>query len=180
VKVVLSYVLAIGGVGAMLYALSAVTGRFTYGVAKPMILHLLRTNPHQAEAMCRAGRGTFLEAVAAAFKTAVMMKTRDPGILAQASRPAYDAHCMQLKMHWKSVVKRVKTAALLAIGAVALAIYVGASPILHVILGVVTLAGGAWVIAYRFDVERSVVLARAEVLPEVDRAIAEGRYVLPQ
>jgi hypothetical protein len=101
-RTVLSYLLAIGGVGMMLYALSAVAGRFKYGVARGMVVHLLRTNPHQAEAMCRADKGTFLEAIGAAFKTAVMMKTRDPAILVQASRPAYDAQCMQIKMHCAS------------------------------------------------------------------------------
>jgi hypothetical protein len=108
-----------------------------------------------------------------------MMKTRDPAILVQASRPAYDAQCMQIKMHWKSVFKRVKTSALLAAGAIALAVTAGASPIVHILLGVASIAGGAWVFAYRIDVERSVVLARAEVLPEVDRAIVDGRYELP-
>jgi hypothetical protein len=179
VKVVLSYLLAVAGVGVMMYAVSAAAGRIKYGVARGMVLHLLRTNPHQAEAMCRADKGTFLEAVAAAFKTAVMMKTRDASILAQASRPAYDAQCMQIKMHWKNVFKRVKTSALLAVGAVALAITAGASPILHILLGVAVIAGDVWVFAYKVDVERSVVLARAEVLPEVERAIADGRYVLP-
>jgi hypothetical protein len=179
VKTVISYLLAVGGFGMMLFALSAVAGRFKYGVARGMVLHLLHTNPHQAEAMCRRDKGTFLEAVGAAFRTAVMMKTRDPAILAQASRPAYDAQCMQIRMHWKTVFKRVKTSAMLAIGAVVLAMTVDASPLLHILLGIASIAGGGWVLAYKLDVERSVVLARAEVLPEVDRAIVEGRYVLP-
>jgi hypothetical protein len=163
----------------MLYALSAVAGRFKYGVAKAMVIHLLRTNPHQAEAMCRADKGTFMEAIAAAFKMAVMMKVRDPAILAQASTPSYDAQCMQIKLHWKSVVKRVKTSAGLAVGAVVLAATAGATPVLHVLLGLASIAGCAWVVAYKIDVDRSIVLARAEVLPEVNRAIADGRYVLP-
>ena len=178
-KVVLSYLLAVGGVGAMLYALAAVAGRFKYDVARGMIVHLLRTNPHQAEAMCRADKGTFLEGIAAAMKTAAMMKTRDPAILAQASRPGYDAQCMQIQMHWKGVMKRVKIAAGTAVGAVVLAASVHTSVVLHVLLGIVSLAGCAWVIAYKFDVDRSVVLARAEVLPEVDRAFVDGRYQFP-
>ena len=178
-KVVLSYLLAVAGLGVMLYAFSAVAGRFKYGVAKAMAIHLLRTNPHQAEAMFRADKGTFMEALAAAFKTAVMMKTRDPAILPQASKPSYDAQCKQIEMHWKSVFKRVKMAAMLAVGAVVLAVTVHASPVLHVLLGLATFAGCAWVFAFKLDVERSLVLARAEVLPELDRSIADGRYQLP-
>jgi hypothetical protein len=179
VKAVLSYLLAVGGLGAMLYAFSAVAGRFKYGVAKAMAIHLLRTNPHQAEAMFRADKGTFMEALAAAFKTAVMMKTRDPAILPQASKPSYDAQCKQIEMHWKTVFKRVKFAVGMAVGAVVLAISVHTSPILHVLLGIASIAGCAWVFAFKLDVERSLVLARVEVLPELDRCIAEGRYQLP-
>lgn len=163
----------------MLFAFSAVSGKFTYAVARGMALHLLRTNPQQAQAMCGADKGTFLEAINAVFKTAVMVKTRDPAILAQASRASYDAQCMQIHMHWKAVFKRLKTAGLLAVGGVALAIGIGASPLVHILLAAVTLVGGVAVLRYKLDVERSLVLARAEVLPEVERAIVDGRYALP-
>jgi len=179
VKAVLSYLLAFGGLGAMLLALSAVAGRFKYGVAKGMVIHLLRTNPHQAEAMCKADKGTFMEAIAAAIKTAAMMKVRDPAILVQASKPAFDAQCTQVGMHWKTVMKRVKLAGGLAIGAIVLGVSADTSVILHVLLAIATLAGCGWVFAYKLDVDRSLVLARIEVLPEVDRAIADGRYQLP-
>ncbi|HTR49452.1 MAG TPA: hypothetical protein VMJ10_02020 [Kofleriaceae bacterium] len=178
-KAVLSYLLAFGGLGMMLYALTSVAGRFMYGVAKPMVVHLLRTNPHQAEAMCKADKTTFMSAVAAAIKTAAMMKVRDPNILAQATKPAFDAQCTQIGMHWKSVLKRAKTAAALAVGAIVLGATAGTSVILHVLLAIVTLAGCGWVFYYKLDVDRSLVLARAEVVPEVERAIAEGRYQLP-
>ncbi|HEY1556058.1 MAG TPA: hypothetical protein VGF94_14570 [Kofleriaceae bacterium] len=178
-KAVLSYLLAVGGLGMMLFALSAVAGRFRYGVARGMVLHLMRTNPHQAEAMCKADKGTFMEAIAAAWKNAVMLKMRDPKILAQASQPSYDAQCKQVELHWKTVMKRVKTAAGLGVGAVALAIAASTSPILHILLAVATLCGCGWVVAYKLDVDRSLVLARAELLPELIRSIAEGRYQLP-
>jgi hypothetical protein len=120
-----------------------------------------------------------MEAIGAAFKTATMLKIRDPKILTQASTPSYDAQCKQVELHWKTVLKRVKTAGGLALGAIALAISASTSPILHIILGLATLSGCAWVFAYKLDVDRSLVLARVEILPEVDRAIAEGRYQLP-
>jgi hypothetical protein len=32
---------------------------------------------------------------------------------------------------------------------------------------------------YKQEVDRTMILARAEILPEVDRAFVEGRYVFP-
>ena len=46
-----------------------------------------------------------------------------------------------------------------------------------IIVGVGVLAGLAFVWARRAEVERSLILARAEVLPEVDRAFVDGRYI---
>jgi len=178
-KAVLSYLLAFGGLGMMLYALTSVAGRFSYAVARPMVIHLLRTNPHQAEAMCKADKTTFMSALAAAIKTAAMLKVRDVTILTQATKPAFDAQVTMINMHWKSVMKRVKTAAALAVGAVVLGASAGTSVILHVLVGIVTLGGCVWVLVYKLDVDRSLVLARAELVPEVERAIAEGRYQLP-
>jgi len=179
VKAVLSYLLAFGGVGMMVYALTSVAGRFGYAVAKPMVIHLLRTNPHQAEAMCKADKTTFLCAIGAAIKTAAMMKVRDINIIGKATAPAYDAQVTMINMHWKTVMKRVKTAAGLAVGAVVLGATVGTSVLFLVLLGLVTLAGCVWVLVYKVDVDRSLVLARAEIIPEVERAMAEGRYQFP-
>lgn len=178
-KVVLSYLMAFGGLGVTLWAFTAVAGRRMYGEARAMIIQMLRMNPHQAEAICRVDKGSFLECCGAAFKTAVMMKSRDPAVVPQGTKPAYDAQCMQVKMHWKGIFKRVKTAGTLAIGAVVLAFASGATPILHIILLVGSIAGCAAVVVHKLDVDRSLLQARAEVLPEIERAIIEGRYVLP-
>ena len=59
----------------------------------------------------------------------------------------------------------------------AVAIGVKTSPILHIILLVLTAGGAVWFIVTKADNERSLVRARAELLPELDRAFAEGRYV---
>jgi hypothetical protein len=65
----------------------------------------------------------------------------------------------------------------LVAGGVALAIAAKTSPILHIIVAVITLGAAIWFITVKLDNERSVVRARAEILPEVDRAFAEGRYI---
>jgi len=55
----------------------------------------------------------------------------------------------------------------------------GAPPILVVVLGVGVGVGYLWMYFYKGEVERSILRARAEILPEVDSAFAGGRYVFP-
>ncbi|MGE5184611.1 MAG: hypothetical protein ACM31C_21215 [Acidobacteriota bacterium] len=178
-KVVLSYLLAFGGLGLMLYVFAPIAGRAKYLEARATLWHLLRTMPNHAELRCKAATGTFGEAVAAAMKTAVMMKTRDPAMLQKGTLPAYDAQVIAIRLHWKAVLKKVRTAGMLAIGAIVLAASIHTSVILHVLLALVTIAAGVYVFLFKLDVDRSLMLARAEILPEVERAFAEGRYVLP-
>jgi hypothetical protein len=63
-----------------------------------------------------------------------------------------------------------------SIGGVAMAIGVGALPVLHILLLVAVIAAAIWIFITKHDCERYVVLARLEILPDVDRAVAEGRY----
>jgi hypothetical protein len=179
VKAVLSYLLAFGGVGLMLYVFTPIAGRAKYLEARATLWHLLRTMPNHAELRCKAAAGTFGEAIAAAMKTAAMMKTRDPVLLQKGTLPTYDASIIGIRLHWKSVLKKVRTAVGLSIGAVALAISVSTSPILHILLALVSIAAGVYIFTFKLDVDRSLLLARAEILPEVERAFAEGRYQLP-
>jgi Na+/proline symporter len=176
VKEVLSYLLALGGLGLMLTAFAAASGKRKYLEARTMVRHLLATQPNRAELVCRAQKGTFGEAVAAAMKTAAMCKTTDINVLVLATKPAYDATAPMVKMFWDTKIKRVRMAGAVSVGAVALAIAAGASPILHILLALASIAAGVYVILFKLDVDRSLVLARLEILPEVERAFAEGRY----
>lgn len=178
-KVLLSYLLAFGGLGFMLYLFTPIAGRAKYLEARATLWHLLRTMPNHAELRCKAAAGTFGEAVAAAMKTGAMMKTRDPTMLSKGIAPAYDASVVAIRIHWKQVIKKVRTAGTLAIGAVVLAIGIGTNPVLHILLALVTIAAGIYIVTFKLDVDRSLMLARAEILPEVERAFAEGRYQLP-
>jgi hypothetical protein len=171
------YVLALGGFAVMMSGFMRTVGTLLYRDARNTLIALLRQDPRRAQMMCSVESMTFYEAIGAALKTAAMVKTRDPAILVQASQPAYDAAAMMLRMKWKKLVGRGKTGAVMAAAGVALALKGGSVPILIWIFAGLTVAGFIWVFVYKLDVDRSLILARQEVLPEVDRAFAEGRYV---
>jgi len=171
------YVLALGGFAVMMSGFMRTVGTLLYRDARNTLIALLRQDPRRAQMMCSVESMTFYEAIGAAMKTAAMVKTRDLSILVQASQPAYDAAAMMLRMKWKKLVGRGKTGALMAVGGIALAVKAGHVPILIWIFAGLTAAGFGWVFWYKLDVDRSLILARQEVLPEVDRAFAEGRYV---
>jgi hypothetical protein len=179
VKELLGYGLAVAGLIFSGLAFAAIAGRQKYAVTKPMILYMLRSAPFRAEIMCKAGKGSFLEAVGAAIKTGAMMRSQDLSIVVQGTRPAYDAAAPMLVLHWKSVVKRARAGVVLAAGSIVLAISADASPIVHILATILCVISGVMVLLYKLDVDRSIVLARAEVVPEVERMFVEGRYALP-
>jgi hypothetical protein len=170
------YVLALGGFAVMMSGFMQTVGTLLYRDARNTLIALLRQDPRRAHMMCSGETGTFYDAIGAAMKTAAMCKTRDLSILQSASRPAYDAACMMLAMRWKKLVGRGKLGAGMALGGVALALKAGSVPILIWIFAGLTAIGFVWLFVHKLDVDRSFILARQEVLPEVDRAFAEGRY----
>lgn len=180
VKVLLSYVLALGGLGFMIYVVMAVINiNLSYPGARLAILNALRTSVNQAEYLCVSMPGTFLEAIGAAIKLGVMAGTTDMAILAQTTRPGFDATIPTIQQKWKTLLGHGKKAVLLCVGGAALAISQKANPALHIILSVLVLGAAIWVLIAKLDTERSMLRARAELLPEVDRAFAEGRYLKP-
>jgi len=178
-KEVMSYLTAIAGFGLMMTVFAAVAGKGRYMFERAKVIHMLRTMPNQAELVCRNAKGTFGEAIAATMKTAAMMKTRDINILVQATKPAYDASLTPIKMYWSKYIKRGRTALVLSIGGVVLAFASTASAVLQILLLLATIGAAIYALLYKLDVDRSLMLARLEVLPEVERAFADGRYVIP-
>ncbi len=178
-KELLSYGLAVAALVVTAIGFVPVLGRLKYYQLKPAVLQLLRTQPNRAELMWRTSKGSCLEPLAAAMKGAVMMKSNDPEAVGAATKPSYDAACAMVNMHWKAVMKRAKTGVGLALGGFVLAISVGALPVVHVLALLACGAGAGWLLSFKLDVDRSLVLARAELLPELERAFVDGRYVLP-
>jgi hypothetical protein len=180
VKEVLSY--ALGGVGVVMMAVAAApafAGNLRYLQAKLAVTNLLRTNPNHAEVMCRATKGTFLEALGAAMKTGAMIKSQDPKIVTSATQPSYDATSVQIKTRYKLLIGKVKLAAMAIAGGLGLGIAAGGVPVIVILLSIGAAALAVRLLVFKADVERSLILARAEILPEVDRAFVEGRYRFP-
>lgn len=180
VKIVISYLLALGGVAVVsIVVVETFQKNLSYPSAKLGLINLLRTSPNNAEMVCRSMPGTFYEPLAAAFKTAAMVGPMDIATIATATRPSYDGGAMAVNIKWKTAFGKAKLGAMAAAGGLALVATGGELPILIVILVVLVLVGLGWIYAHKSNVERTIVLARNEVLPEVERALASGRYSFP-
>jgi hypothetical protein len=180
VSAIASYGLAIVGVVLMLIAiLPAFTTSLNYPTARLQLINLLRTSPNRAEMMCKSMKGTFGEAIAMAMKTVAMTKSRDPAIIVQAMWPGYDAVAVNVGAAYKQILGKVKLAAMAVGGGLVLALSSNTFPVFHILA--VLIAGGAFVLVMvrKNDAENAVVLARRDLLPEVQNAFVEGRYIFP-
>ena len=177
----MSYLLVIGGLIAMgVFVVGTFGANLKYMHARMMLVNLLRTNPYQVERVSATMQGTFFEGIAAALKTGAMMGSRDPTVIAQATRPAYDAAAGAAAIKWKLTFGKAKLAAGAALAGGALPMIGGKNPPIPVIiLGLLACAGLGWIWLRKMEVESAIVKARAEVLPEAERALIDGRYVAP-
>ncbi len=178
VKGLLVYGLALVGLGIVFLAvMRGWQMTVNYAVTRLSLVNLLRSNPKAALQYCRSVPTTFLDGVAAAISTAAMSQTRDPKMLQAATYPSYDAGGAAIGIAWKMALGKAKLGAGMSWGAVAAAVSFKMSPVLFVILGLMSLAGLGWLFWGKMEAERIMVLARHEVLPEVERVFVEGRYV---
>jgi len=175
------YVLAIAGLVTMgMFVVETFGANLKYMHARMMLVNLLRTNPYQVERVCATMQGTFFEGIAAALKTGAQMGSRDPTVIAQGTRPAYDAAAQAAATKWKMTFGKAKLAGMAAGGALALPLTANKTPPIPIlIIGLLALAGLGWIWLRKAEVESAIIKARAEVLPEVERALIEGRFVAP-
>jgi hypothetical protein len=141
------------------------------------LIQMIQQSLNKAELMCKAQKVTFYEPIGAAIKIGAMAGTNDLAIIQASTKPGYDAACMSVTMHWKKLLGHGKKAVLMVAGGLALAISASTNPALHIIVVVLTAGAALWFIVTKTENERSLVRAKAELLPELDRAFAEGRYV---
>jgi hypothetical protein len=179
VKAVIAHLLAIGGVAMIAFLVVKTIGGLQYRDARTTLVNLLRSNPNHAELLCRNASGSFQEAIGAALKTAAMAQTRDPNVVSKTSRPAYDAAAMGVTMGWKALLGKAKLAVMAAGGGLVVGITSNKATIPLYLLAIAAGLGAVWLFFHTKEIERTLVLARAEILPEVDRAFVEGRYQLP-
>jgi len=174
----LSYAITLTGFALVIAAvLGGYAVNLSYPAARLRLMSALRISVNQAEIMCRAAKHTFYEPIGSAIKTGAMVPVLDINIISMTTKPGYDAAVMQVKMHWKKLYGRGKKGIALVIAGLAIAIAVKTSPILHIIVAVISIGAGIWFVVTKNDNERSLVRARGELLPELDRAFAEGRYL---
>lgn len=159
--------------------LKTLASNLKYIYTRPLLINALRTNANHAEQLCKTAPDSYFGAVGAALKTAGMMRSRDMKVIPSATLPTYDAAGQAISMRWKQLLGRVKLAGMAVGGAVALGLSKGVPPIPVIVLAASVGIGYVWLYFYKERVDRCILLARAEILPEVDRAIADGRYVFP-
>lgn len=175
-----SYVLALVGFAMMVSAVArTLTSNLKYIYTRPLLINALRTSANHAEQLCKKAPDSYFEAIGAAIKVAGMTRSRDPKVVGGATIPAYDATAMAVSMRWKQLLGRVKLGMMAAGGAVVIGLSRGVPPILVIVLAASVGAGFLWLYLYKAEIDRSMLRARAEVLPEVDRAFVDGRYVFP-
>ena len=177
-KAVLSYLLSLAGLGMCTWTvLSAMLVNLSYPKARLEMINMLRTNLNKAQFLAKTAKFTFYEPIGEAIKVGAVAQTTDPNIIGMATKPGYDAGCMNVTQHWKALFSRGKKGIMLVAGGVALAIVAKTNPALHIIIAVLAAGAAVWFITVKLENERSLVRAKAEILPEVDRGFAEGRYV---
>lgn len=150
-----------------------------YMYTRPLIINALRTNANHAEQLCRSSPESYFGALGAAIKTGAMVQSSDLAVLVTATIPAYDAQSQAISMGWKTQLGKVKLAAMAAGGGLVVGLSKGVPPILVIVLAVGVGIGFLWLYAHKNEVDRCLVLARAEILPEVNSAFVGRRYVFP-
>ncbi|MBK7538485.1 MAG: hypothetical protein IPI49_24585 [Myxococcales bacterium] len=176
-KGLLCYGLSIVGMVTVVLAVSkAWAMTVNYAVARLTLVNLLRSNPKGALQYCRSVPGTFFDSVAAAIVTASMAQTQDLKMIQSATYPSYDAGGMAVGTAWKMLLGKAKLGVGMAWGAVAAAVAAKVGVVPLVIFAIMTLLALGWLFWSKMESERIMVLARHEILPEVDRVFVEGRY----
>jgi hypothetical protein len=175
-----AYALAILGFVMMATAVArTLASNLKYMYTRPLLINALRTNANHAEQLCKTSPDSYFGAVASAIKTAAIVRSTDPKVIVTATLPAYDAAGTAISMKWTQLLGKVKLALMASGGAVVLGMSQGVPPIVVIVLAASVAIGFLWIYFYKVEVDRCIVLARAEILPEVDRAFAGGRYVFP-
>lgn len=178
-KTLLEYVLALGGIGMLAVTLApAFSSSLSYPALRLMLTNMLRTQPNRAEVLCRAMKHTCCEPLDAAMKSAAMVGVTDPAVIQSATKPAYDATAQAVTAYWQQILGKAKVPLMAGAAGLGLAIQSQTMPVILIVLfGGLLAAGGILLLVKKASVERSLVLARADLLPEVERAFAEGRWV---
>jgi len=207
VKLLLTYGIALGGLLVVLLSLmKAMATNLSYPGAKLMLTNLLRTNPNKAEQVCKSLPGTFMEPLAACFTMMAQVQMRDPNVVQQTTRGTFDGVGKGVVQGFNGHMTKAKLGAGAVIAALVLSIlmavkadkkpddpnydptadveeveepgfFSGPGPL--VIIFLLGVGGVVLIYTRKAELERSIVRARAELLPELEKSIIDGRYQFP-
>ena len=207
-KALLSYGVALAGLGVVVLALLKAMGtNLSYPGAKLMLTNLLRTNPNKAEQVCKSLPGTFFEPLAATFTTIAQVGMRDANIVLQTTRATFDGVAKGVVQGFGGHMTKAKLGLMAVVGGLVLSILMATKPAEKkaddpnydptadvaeeeepgffsgpgpfVILFLLAGAGAGMIYARKLELERSIVRARAELLPELEKSVIDGRYQFP-
>jgi hypothetical protein len=208
VKILLSYGIALVGLGVVVIALmKAMATNLSYPGAKLMLTNLLRTNPNKAEQVCKSLPGTFFEPLAATFNTVSQTGMRDANIVLQTTRATFDGVAKGVVQGFSGHMTKAKLGMMAVVGGLVLSVLMAAKapeakaddpnydptadveeveepgffsgPGPFIIIFLLAAGAAGMIYARKAELERSIVRARAELLPELEKSVIEGRYQFP-
>jgi hypothetical protein len=151
----------------------------SYQAARLQLTNMLRTTPNQAAHMAKAMQGTFAEGIAAALKMGAMAGSQDPAVIAQTTAPTYDGTCQGISAMLQGATSKAKLGVMAAVGGAGLGLSGGSLVAIPIIIAVLTLLAFLRLVMFKSELDSNIIKARLELLPEVNAAIASGRYVAP-
>jgi len=179
-KTVAAFGLAtIGLIICMIPAAKTFNSNSSYAQSKLSMINLLRTNPHQAEFMAKKMEGTYCEAIAGALKIGASAGTTDINVIRQATAPTYDGVAQGVVGKWKGDAGKAKVGLMAAVAGAGIGLAGGSLVFIPIILAVLAVSAFLRLLWFAHDLNSQILRGRAEVLPEVDAAIASGRYRAP-
>lgn len=177
-KLIASYVLtAVGVIVIGAAVIKTYSSSLSYPAQRMMLVNFLRTNPYQLMVIAKRSEGTIGEPVIAALKVGGQMGPIDIKMIQSATLPTYEATGKGMVAKFGAVMVKCKLAATAAAAGALVAITAGRY--LPVVLGAIAGIGFLRIFLFKGELESQVIRGRAEILPEVDNAIATGRYHTP-
>jgi hypothetical protein len=170
---------AVGLIICFIPASKTFSSNSSYAQSKLSLINLLRTNPHQAEFMAKKMEGTYCEAIAAALKIGGTTGTSDLTVIKSATAPTYDGVAQGVVGKWKGDAAKAKVGLMAAVAGAGIGLSGGSLVVIPIILAVLAISAFLRLLWFAHDLNSQILRARAEVLPEVDAAIASGRYRAP-
>jgi hypothetical protein len=129
--------------------------------------------------MAKKMEGTYCEAIAAALKIGATAQTQDITVIRQATAPTYDGVAQGVVGKWKGDAGKAKIGLMAAVAGAGIGLAGGSLVFIPIILAVLAISAFLRLLWFAHDLNGQILRARAEVLPEVDAAIASGRYRAP-